>query len=329
MADFGTVKEIKDTLSWTRCGTPGYLAPEILGILPQRLKGGKTFAYALDMWSLGCVVHELLTLEMPFLEPGHQSDMFSGMTMSDFAPQVDMGSLLEYCRDESEFPTEILRNAQVDEEGIDLIKGLMNPDPKSRPTAVLTLKHPWLASGRYESAWYKNLEREFSHLGINLDLGEKNGPWMRQLHKTDIVPYLPAAAGKHLPALLQMALAKGFSSVALMLLKSSSPELVHPRGKLLQEAVKNGRFSAAELLLANKTDVDAQVDGRTALGVAVERGDIKLVKLLLDYKANVNTITDSGWTALRAATEGGHTDIVELLLSNRATRTALGTGVGM
>lgn len=318
MADFGTVKEIKDTLLWTRCGTPGYLAPEILGILPQRLKVGKTFAYALDMWSLGCLVHELLTSEMPFLELGNQSEMFSGMTMSDFTPQVDMGSLLEYCRDEIEFPAEILRNAQVEEEGIDLIKGLMNPDPKGRSTAALTLKHPWLASGKYESAWYKNLEREFSHLGINLDLGEKNGPLLRQLHKTDIVPYLPAAAGKHLPALLRMALAKGFNSVALMLLKSSSPELVPPRGKLLQEAVKNGRFSAAELLLANKTDVDTQVDGRTALGVAVERGDIKLVKLLLENKANVNTKMDSGWTALQAATEGGHTDIVELLLSNGA-----------
>lgn len=325
MADFGTAKDTKNTSLWTRCGTPGYLAPEVLGILPQKFKVGKNFTYTLDMWSVGCILHELLTSEMPFIEAGHQSDMFSGITMSDFTPQVDMGSLLEYCRDESEFPTEILRNAQVDEEGIDLIKTLMNPDPKGRSTTVLTLQHPWLASGKYESAWYKNLEREFSHLGINLDLGEKNGVWMRQLHKTDIVPYLPATAGKHLPALLQMALAKRFNSVALMLLRSSSPELVPPRGKLLQEAVKNGRFSAVELLLANTTDVDAQVDGRTALGVAVERGDIKLVKLLLDNGADVNTKTDSGWTVLQAATEGGHTDIVELLLSNGASWTVLGT----
>lgn len=35
------------------CGTPGYIAPEIMD--------GKAYSYPADVWSLGCVMFELLT----------------------------------------------------------------------------------------------------------------------------------------------------------------------------------------------------------------------------------------------------------------------------
>lgn len=74
------------------CGTQGYLAPELLRILPKKFSGGESeqFTYALDIWSLGCLVHELLTSETPFCELDFDPDEIeSGFTTLE--PQVDMG----------------------------------------------------------------------------------------------------------------------------------------------------------------------------------------------------------------------------------------------
>lgn len=92
-----------------------------------------------------------------------------------------------------------------------------------------------------------------------------------------------------------------------------------------------------KLLLDNKADVNtkaATVDSRTALQTAVEGGYIEIVKLLLDYGADVDDI-DNGRTALQTTAESGYTNIVKLLLDNGTNvnnvgngRTALQTAAG-
>ena len=61
LVDFGFAKRLKSPtdMTWSFCGTSEYLAPEIL------LNHGQT--KAVDIWSLGCFVFELLTGTPPFV----------------------------------------------------------------------------------------------------------------------------------------------------------------------------------------------------------------------------------------------------------------------
>ena len=60
ITDFGLSKilETDEDKAFTICGTPQYLAPEVL------LKKG--YNKAVDWWSLGCVMYEMLTGRLPF-----------------------------------------------------------------------------------------------------------------------------------------------------------------------------------------------------------------------------------------------------------------------
>ena len=60
LADFGISKMLEHTnlLASTVVGTPYYLSPEACS--------NKGYNYKSDIWSLGCVLYELCTLEHPF-----------------------------------------------------------------------------------------------------------------------------------------------------------------------------------------------------------------------------------------------------------------------
>ena len=61
IADFGLAKLLhSDSLMQTACGTPGYVAPEILE--------GKVYDEAVDLWSLGVIMYILLCGFPPFYD---------------------------------------------------------------------------------------------------------------------------------------------------------------------------------------------------------------------------------------------------------------------
>ena len=75
--DFGFAKKIpgpKGDLSYTICGTPEYLAPEILN--------SKGHDKAVDVWALGCLVYELLVGRTPFADD-NQSRIFQRVLGAD------------------------------------------------------------------------------------------------------------------------------------------------------------------------------------------------------------------------------------------------------
>lgn len=69
----------------------------------------------------------------------------------------------------------------------------------------------------------------------------------------------------------------------------------------------------AELLISHGADVNQRfLDGRTPLFVAAEAGDLKMINLLLDRGARVNTLVLDD-TALNAAEQNSQTDAARLL----------------
>lgn len=76
IADFGFAKKVyeKNTLT-TQCGTPGYVAPEILE--------GTPYDERADMWSVGVILYILLGGYPPFIE-GTQRELFKKIRKGEY-----------------------------------------------------------------------------------------------------------------------------------------------------------------------------------------------------------------------------------------------------
>lgn len=116
IADFGLACEcIEDQL--IRCGSPGYVAPEIL----KKMSYGKK----VDIFSAGIILYVLLSSRAPFF----------GKTPNEV--------LMRNKECKIYFQDRYWRN--VSKEGIDFVLRLTESNPDSRPSAKEALRHPWLS----------------------------------------------------------------------------------------------------------------------------------------------------------------------------------------
>lgn len=153
----------------TRIGTQGYTAPEILGLLTY---GADTSGYSngVDMWSLGCVVHELLTAQILFLEAERTGTIMSGLD-TDFAdemPQQDLLGLKAFCDGTSDFPTEVLRLSGASDGAVQFVKSLLVASPGSRAAAVMALQSQWLRQDEDRVSLAPKLSVEGSGASISI-----------------------------------------------------------------------------------------------------------------------------------------------------------------
>jgi len=117
IADFGLAKLVSNgSMMNTACGTPGYVAPEILK--------GKEYGMEVDLWSVGVIVYILLCGFPPFYDDNNAA-LFEQIKAGDF-----------------EFPSPYWD--EVSDSAKDLVKKLLNTDPKKRYTCKDVLNHPWI-----------------------------------------------------------------------------------------------------------------------------------------------------------------------------------------
>lgn len=120
LADLGFAKlfSTQSPLMTTPCGTPGYVAPEILS--------GKPYEAGVDIWSAGVIFYILLCGYPPFAsENDDQKELFA---------QIREG---RYEFDPREWGV-------VSEQAKDLIRNILVVDPRKRFTAEQILRHPWM-----------------------------------------------------------------------------------------------------------------------------------------------------------------------------------------
>jgi len=101
------------------CGSRRYLAPEVLE--------EACYSFSRDVWSVGAMIHELLLGRLPV--PG-RSDSDILQHIGQFTEVVFQGS---DC-DEARCPAAAR----------ELLSQLLRRDPRTRPTALEALSHPWL-----------------------------------------------------------------------------------------------------------------------------------------------------------------------------------------
>ncbi|PGH09049.1 AGC/PKA protein kinase [Helicocarpus griseus UAMH5409] len=70
ITDFGFAKEVKD-ITWTLCGTPDYLAPEVVS--------SKGYNMSVDWWSLGILIFEMLCGFTPFWDGGSPMKIYENI----------------------------------------------------------------------------------------------------------------------------------------------------------------------------------------------------------------------------------------------------------
>jgi serine/threonine protein kinase len=117
LGDFGFAKrEEKPNSFTTMCGTPAYVAPEVLTTLPYGIK--------VDLWSVGIIAYTILVGYQPFRAEG-----------DDLKNEIKAGHL----QFDDKFWGSISSEAKL------FIKGLLTVDPAKRFSAQEALLHPWFS----------------------------------------------------------------------------------------------------------------------------------------------------------------------------------------
>ncbi|BGP47316.1 hypothetical protein JCM10450v2_003168 [Rhodotorula kratochvilovae] len=122
VTDFGLAKMVDDqTMLKTMCGTPTYLAPEVI-LNPTPLAG---YGSLVDAWSIGVVLYSCLTNQTPFDE-----------SESTPLPQRMRERVVDLS---------VPRELGVSDVACDFLARLLVADPRGRMSCSEALQHPWLA----------------------------------------------------------------------------------------------------------------------------------------------------------------------------------------
>ncbi|MBN3324455.1 KCC1G kinase, partial [Atractosteus spatula] len=139
ISDFGLSKIEDNGIMATACGTPGYVAPEVLAQKP--------YSKSVDCWSIGVITYILLCGYPPFYEET-ESRLFAKIMKAEY----------EF---DSPFWDDISESAK------DFIRNMMRRNPEVRFTTEQALRHPWIVgkTARSHDIYYSvsiNIQKNFA-----------------------------------------------------------------------------------------------------------------------------------------------------------------------
>uniref|UniRef100_A0A3B3VUW1 Calcium/calmodulin-dependent protein kinase 1Da n=1 Tax=Poecilia latipinna TaxID=48699 RepID=A0A3B3VUW1_9TELE len=157
ISDFGLSKmEGSGDVMSTACGTPGYVAPEVLAQKP--------YSKAVDCWSIGVIAYILLCGYPPFYDE-NDSKLFEQILKADYefdAPYWD----------------------DISDSAKDFISCLMEKDPSKRFTCEQALRHPWIAG---DTALCKNIHESVSR---QIRKNFAKSKWRQAFNATAVVRHM-------------------------------------------------------------------------------------------------------------------------------------------
>ncbi|XP_010854020.1 PREDICTED: calcium/calmodulin-dependent protein kinase type 1B [Bison bison bison] len=156
VSDFGLSKIQAGNMLGTACGTPGYVAPELLEQKP--------YGKAVDVWALGVISYILLCGYPPFYDES-DPELFSQILRANY----------EF---DSPFWDDISESAK------DFIRHLLERDPQKRFTCQQALQHLWISG---DTAFDKDI------LGSVSEQIQKNfarNHWKRAFNATSFLRHI-------------------------------------------------------------------------------------------------------------------------------------------
>ena len=138
ICDFGIGRVLSNPneLLYDQCGTPMYMAPEIL--FSSKEKGYKGFP--IDIWSAGIALYIMLSGTLPF-----------SVKKEDSLLDIDnKNKIKNMALKQSIMFSEPKKIEKISPKAKDLLHGLLNKDPNKRLTIEQILNHPWLKEDENE-----------------------------------------------------------------------------------------------------------------------------------------------------------------------------------
>ncbi|XP_051568807.1 calcium/calmodulin-dependent protein kinase type 1-like isoform X1 [Myxocyprinus asiaticus] len=157
ISDFGLSKiEDSGSVMSTACGTPGYVAPEVLAQKP--------YSKAVDCWSIGVISYILLCGYPPFYDE-NDTKLFEQILKAEY----------EF---DSPYWDDISDSAK------DFISHLMEKDPFVRYTCEQALQHPWISG---DTALDRNIHESVS---AQIKKNFAKSKWKQAFNATAVVRHM-------------------------------------------------------------------------------------------------------------------------------------------